>query len=143
MPAFVLDASIALSWCFADEASPETLGLLDRLETESAIVPELWLLEVGNVLLGAERRGRITQAGVTEFLNLLAALEIDVDAETAMRADREILTLAREHRLTTYDASCLELAMRLGLPLASKDQPLREAAEKLGLTILPALNANS
>jgi predicted nucleic acid-binding protein len=137
MPAFVLDVSIALSWCFSDEATPETWQLLERLEQESAIVPELWLLEVGNVLVNAERRGRITEARVTEFLELLAALDIEVDNETSLRAGREIVSLARSHRLTTYDAAYLELAMRLGLPLASKDDALRSVAKKLGATVFP------
>ena len=140
MPAFVLDASIALSWCFSDEATPETWQLLERLGHESAIVPELWLLEVGNVLINAERRGRITEAKVTEFLELLAALDIEVDSETSLRAGREIISLARSHRLTTYDAAYLELAMRLGLPLASKDDALRSVAQKLGTIVFPQLS---
>lgn len=138
MPAFVLDASVALAWCFSDEATPEFWHLLERLHQESAIVPQLWLLEVGNVLIQAERRGRITEARITEFLALLTTLDIEADNETSLRAGREIIALSRTHTLTTYDSAYLELAMRLGLPLATKDKALSAVAQKLGVQVLPA-----
>ena len=134
--AFVLDASVALAWCFADEATEATTGLLETLADEMAYVPELWSLEVGNILVAAERRKRISQAGVAEFLSLLRELNIRVDKETSERAFHEILSLAYSEQLTTYDAAYLELAMRLGLPLASKDRHLHKAAKKLGVKIL-------
>ena len=130
---FVLDASIALAWCFSDESTPLTNGLLDNLETASAIVPELWSLEVSNILVTAERRKRISYARIIEFLALIENLNIKVDKETSARGFREILSLAHAEGLTSYDAAYLELAMRLGVPLATKDIQLLKAAKKLGV----------
>lgn len=132
MTAFVLDASIALAWCFYDEATPTTAALLDRLEDEIAVVPAIWPLELGNILAGAERRGRLTPTRASEFLTLIGGL----DNETATRALRETLTLARTESLTTYDASYLELAIRLGLPLATKDNQLSRIAARLGVAVI-------
>lgn len=136
MTAFVLDASVALSWCFGDEATPATQHLLDQLANDRAIVPGLWPLELGNILVSAERRGRIGAARLAEFVALIDALDIEVDTETPERGLGAILALARSEKLTTYDAAYLELAMRLGLPLATKDQALRVAATRNGVTLL-------
>jgi predicted nucleic acid-binding protein len=133
---FVLDCSIAVAWCFEDEATPQTDALLDRLRDEGAAVPALWSLEVGNALLQAERRGRIPTARVTAFVDLLAGLPIEPEADTSRRALREVLALARAERLTTYDASYLELAGRRALPLATRDQALQRAAKRLGVPLL-------
>jgi predicted nucleic acid-binding protein len=136
--AFVLDASIALAWCFADEATPATDALLDRLAEEEAVAPGLWRIEVANALVMAERRGRLSVAGLTRSVGLLQQLAVAIDPEGSERAFRELLDLARSERLTVYDAAYLELALRLGLPLASKDDKLRRAAAGLGLTVLGA-----
>jgi predicted nucleic acid-binding protein len=136
MTAFVLDASIALAWCFHDEATSATEALLDQLEYDTAVVPALWPLELGNILAAAERRGRLTPPRVTEFLALINNLDIEIDGETAMRALRETLALARAESLTTYDASYLELAIRLGLPLATRDSQLGGTAARLGVTVI-------
>ena len=133
----VIDSSIALTWCFEDEASPETDALLERVRDDGAIVPGLWYLELSNVLLQAEKRGRIGTGDVATRLNLIAALPISVDQETTIRAWREILTLARAEHLTTYDATYLELAARRGLPLLTQDNDLAQAALRLGVTVLP------
>ena len=138
MTGFVLDASVALAWCFDDESTPAAWTLLDRLRSAPAHVPALWALEIGNILLGAERRRRITQARVVEFLGILGELDIRVDPDMPGRAFRDVLPLAREQRLTTYDATYLELAMRLGLPLATKDTALVRAATALRITTLSA-----
>ncbi len=133
---FVLDASITLAWCFEDESTPATTTLLDRLSTAEAFVPALWQLEVVNILLNAQRKKRITPAKVSEFINLLEALSIQTDYSIGSRGFYEILALATSQNLTTYDAAYLELAMRLGLPLATKDMQLQQAAENLGVTLL-------
>ena len=138
MTAFVLDASIALAWCFADEATPATDALLDRLADEEAVAPALWRIEVANALAMAERRGRLSVAGLTRSVGLLQRLAVALDPEGSERAFRELLELARSERLTVYDAAYLELALRLGLPLASKDARLRTAAAGLGLPVLGA-----
>jgi len=134
----VLDASVALAWCFKNEATAAADTVLERLATETASVPAKWHLEIANVLVMSERRRRITPANSTEFIALLEALVIVVDEETPSRAFGRVLDLAREERLTAYDAAYLELAMRLGLPLASKDGDLCDAAERLGVSVLRA-----
>ena len=138
MSGLVLDCSVAVSWCFEDEASAETDALLDRVAGEGAVVPALWHLELGNVLIQAERRKRLTAADTTTRLELIADLPITTDDETPVRALREVLTLARAEGLTTYDAAYLELAMRKGLPLATKDRAIIEAAKRIGIEHLPA-----
>ena len=72
------------------------------------------------------------------MINPLEMLEIVVDEQTPARAFTRVLDLAREERLTAYDAAHLELAMRLGIPLASKDADLCDAAERLGVSVLRA-----
>ncbi len=137
MTAFVLDCSIAMSWCFEDEARPEADRLLDRLRDEGAIVPMLWFWEVANVLNSAVRRGRLAPREVAARLGLFAALPIEVDQEGVSRAWRETLALAQAQSLTVYDAAYLELAIRLGADLATYDRELQVAAAGLGLRVVP------
>jgi predicted nucleic acid-binding protein len=134
----VIDSSIALTWCFVDEASPETDRLFERVRDDGAVVPGLWHLELSNVLLQAEKRGRLSSSDVAIRLDLIAELPISVDQETTARAWREILTLARAERLTTYDATYLELATRRRLPLLTSDDELAQAAIRLGVAVLPS-----
>jgi len=135
---FVLDASVALTWCFKNEATEAADRMLERLADEEAYVPGIWHLEIANVLALSERRRRITPAHSAEFIAMLETLVIVVDEETPSRAFGRVIGLAREERLTAYDAAYLELAMRLGLPLASKDGDLCDAAERLGVSVLRA-----
>jgi len=128
MDRFVLDNSIVMAWCFEDESSALADAVLEQLQTKLAVVPAIWPLEVGNVLLVAERRGRLSEADSSRFLTMLANLPIQSEIETRQRAMSNILFLAREHKLSTYDASYLDLAMREGVPLASLDKGLRRAA---------------
>lgn len=125
-----------MAWCFEDEAGEYTDAVLHRLAHEEAIVPSLWPLEVVNVLLVGERRMRLSQADTTRFLTLLAALPITIDEETPYRAFNEALSLGRDYSLSSYDAAYLELAMRLGLPLATQDDRLRRAASDLGIVVI-------
>jgi predicted nucleic acid-binding protein len=103
---------------------------------DGAVVPAHWRLEVGNALLMAERRGRIRAARVDAVWRLLAALPIEMDAETNARAWESAAALARQHGLTLYDAAYLELAGRRALPLATFDGALLRAA---GTEKLPAV----
>ena len=137
MSVFVLDCSIAAAWLFEDEAALETDALLDWLTDGSAWVPLHWRLEVGNVLVQAERRNRITPAQVAASVDFVDSLPIEVDAETESRSLREVLALARSARLTTYDAAYLELALRRGLALATQDHALVRAARGLKVKTLP------
>ena len=127
---------MALAWCFEDETRETDIQLLDRLLGETIDVPSLWRLEIANVLALAERRGRITAGDIATFLDLLSALDVNVEAPTSDRAFTEIFGLARSQALTAYDAAYLELAMRLGATLASKDQALCRAAERLGVAAI-------
>ena len=133
---FVLDTSVAIAWLFEDEASAEADALAARVAQEGAITPSLWRLEVANVLLQAEKRGRIAASDVALRLELLDALPISTDGETDARAWREGLALARLHGLTSYDAAYLELAIRKGLALATRDRALIAAARKAGVAVL-------
>ncbi|HLH49577.1 MAG TPA: type II toxin-antitoxin system VapC family toxin [Roseiarcus sp.] len=133
----VLDASLALTWFFEDEATPETDRLLDRVSHEGAVVPALWRLELGNVLLQAERRGRISAANVERGLALVGGLPISVDPETISRAWRDTLALARTERLTVYDASYLELAIRRRIPLLTLGEELAAAIRRQGNEAYP------
>ncbi len=127
---FVLDNSVVMSWCFEDESNSYTEAVLESLEGKEASVPAIWPLEVGNVLLVAERRKRLSVASVTRFLALLSGLPIVVEQETPERMLKDIVSLARTHALSTYEASYLDLAMRLDLPLATLDSSLMKAAKK-------------
>jgi predicted nucleic acid-binding protein len=134
---FVIDASIALAWCFDDEATDATRALLDRFEDEHAEVPSLWHLELANALAMGERKRRITPARASEFIALIGGLPIVIDEQTANLALNTVLDLARSEGLSAYDASYLELAMRRGVPLATKDEDLAKAARHVGPALLP------
>ena len=136
MSRFVLDCSVAMAWCFEDESDGYADAVLDRLAEGTAVVPALWPLDVTNVVLVAERRGRLKVADSSRFLELLSALPIEVDGETHRFATGPILSLGRAHGLASYDAAYLELAMREGIPLASRDPALVRAAESCGVAVL-------
>jgi predicted nucleic acid-binding protein len=132
---FVLDASTAMAWLFEDEATAETEAALDRLVEEEALVPPLWPYEVGNVLIAAERRKRISEAQTRQFLGLLQGLPIRVSARGPYQAWNGALVVARSHRLSAYDAAYLDLAMIEGLPLVTMDKALAAAAQEAGVTV--------
>jgi len=127
---FVIDNSVIMAWCFEDEGNSYAEAVLESLESGEAFVPAIWPLEVGNVLLAAERKKRLSRAAVVRFLVLLGGLPITVEQETPERMLKEIVALARENGFSTYDASYLDLAMRLDLPLATLDVSLAKAARK-------------
>lgn len=118
--AFVLDNSVAMAWCFPDEATAFTEAMLDDLRETESFVPSIWPLEVANVLLVAERRQRITTAQASAFAEQLGILPITVEAVSLDDALGPILTTARAQQLSSYDASYLALAMREGLPSRRK-----------------------
>ncbi|MCD7109111.1 type II toxin-antitoxin system VapC family toxin [Rhizobium sp. DKSPLA3] len=131
----VIDASIALSWCFEDEASPQTDAIAERVADSGAVVPALFHLEIANVLMLAERRGRISAASLIQRLDLISQLPLETDTIAIARHIREILPLAREHGLAIYDATYLDVAARRGLPLATRDKALSRAAKEMGITV--------
>jgi predicted nucleic acid-binding protein len=134
--AFVVDCSIAMAWLFNDEATSKTHALLTRLATETALVPAWWFIEIANVLAMAERKGRIAPTQSDAFIADLDKLGIERDDDAPHRAFTYLLALCRRHRLTTYDAIYLDLAVRRNLPLATLDEDLRKTAKKLGVRLL-------
>ena len=134
----VIDASVALSWFLEDERSDERDALLDQVAISGATVPGLWRLEVANALLMAFRRKRVTAAFRDQAIQRLGRLPITIDADTNARAWTNTLPLAEQTGLSVYDASYLELAIRLGVALASADRKLCEAATLAGVALIGA-----
>lgn len=132
----MLDTSVAMAWCFEDEATAETEALLDRVVSDGGVVPVLWTAEVANVLAVAERRGRVSEAQSTRFTGLLSQLPISVAPEWP--SPSALLAVARSHGLSSYDATYLWLAASRGLALATLDDRLRKACDLAGVTTLPA-----
>jgi predicted nucleic acid-binding protein len=134
----VIDASAALAWVF-DRENPKEAAianeLLASLSQNSALVPSLWHFEVANALLVGERRGIVSDAESTDFLTRLNALPIETDSADLGLARIDTLRLARAHRLSSYDAGYLELAIRRGALLASFDQRLLASAKEAGIGV--------
>ncbi len=135
-PAFVLDASLTLSWGFENEGTPFTDEVLRRLKQSSALAPVLWHFEVANVLSTAERKGRLEPAQQSEFLEWLRLLPVAVEHRPATWLCQQILPLTRAYRLSAYYAAYLELALREKLPLATLDGDLQTAARAAGAMLL-------
>ena len=133
--AIVIDASVALAWCFPDEASDYADGVLVALEGRTAVVPAIWQAEITNALLVGERRKRIRQPEVRRFVELLNGLSILEDGQPFADAMNNILPLAREYDLSAYDAAYLDVAVRHRAPLATLDGALQKAARAAGIKI--------
>jgi predicted nucleic acid-binding protein len=136
MAALVLDASVVLAVALQETNRHLAVPIMALAADDSAAVPAIWHLEVGNILLLAERRGTISAADRMAALRDLFRLPVDVDHDTASRAWRDTLTLAERHRLTLYDAAYLELSVRRSLPLATFDAALRRAAAAANVPLL-------
>ena len=132
---FVLDGSVTLAWLFHDEADPYADAIVGKLPALEMLVPRLWHLEIANVLLVGERRGRCSQADTTNWLAYLAGLPIILDGATETHAWTDTLNLARQQGLTAYDAAYLELAMREGVALATLDAKLRTSVQAVGVPL--------
>jgi predicted nucleic acid-binding protein len=135
---FVLDASVALAWVLDRNADPYAVLVQQRVQAgERAVVPVLWQLEVTNVLAMVLRRGVLTADEVEEGLRYFEGfLTAQAEVVSTLPGMREILRLARELDLTSYDALYVDLARREGLPLATLDKGLRVAAGKAGVALL-------
>jgi predicted nucleic acid-binding protein len=138
MTPLVVDCSVTMAWCFEDECDELADAVLDRLADGEAWVPSLWPLEVANVLVAAERRRRLTAADSARFIELLMGLPIVVDDRSHERALSQVLAAARQLGISVYDASYLELAMRLGATLATRDTQLSAAAASAGVPVFAA-----
>jgi len=135
---FVLDASVTMCWLLLDRKPADrayALGVLDTMKQAgtSALVPVTWGLEVSNVIANAEVKGLVREVQSEAFLEMLEAMDIGGDRATFSRALADTLQIARRYRLSAYDASYLELAMREALPLATLDEDLQKAAKKAGV----------
>jgi predicted nucleic acid-binding protein len=131
----VVDSSIVGCWCFPDESSPVADAALSAVATDEVVVPVIWWFEVRNLLLAGERHDRIDPTGTAEFLADLETMSIGIDRAPVSEA---VLALASTHRLTVYDAAYLELARRLGAPLATLDRKLAAAARAAGVALVGA-----
>src|SRR6266550_7181949 len=129
---FVIDASVVIAWAFKEEHANAELTF-ERIQAEEAIVPPLWWYEVRNVLVLGERHGRLTERETARFLRDISRFAINIDR---MPSEHGVLTLARRHGLTVYDAAYLELAQRGALPLATLDQALASAARAEGVSLV-------
>lgn len=130
---FVLDASVTVSWALLDESNDFALSVLQRMGGEAVFAPSLWWYEVRNVLLLAERRGRIAAADVDEFLVTLNGFRIDC---SGVPVSPLVSDLVRRQRLSAYDAAYLALAITHELPLATLDRALLAASRAEGVTLL-------
>ncbi|MCR4297447.1 MAG: type II toxin-antitoxin system VapC family toxin [Gallionella sp.] len=133
---FVLDNSVTMRWFFGDGKLQELAyagKVLDAMKKTSALVPVTWGLEVANVITKAEVKSLVTEARSGAFLEMLEGVDIEVDTATFAHALSDTLQLARRYKLSAYDASYLELALRLGIPLATLDEDLQKAAKKAGV----------
>lgn len=133
---FVLDCSVAISWCIQDEDNAYANAVFTLLSGDNqAVIPSIWWLEITNVLLVAERRQRTTQTQTTEALSILKSLPIVVDTIPVAQRVTSVLNLGREHNLAAYDAAYLELALRNKLLLATIDNRLAQAAQDMGFLL--------
>ena len=133
---FVLDCSVAISWCLVDENDDYANAILAMMPDCEAFVPGIWSLEVANTLLVAERRNRMTTEQSELAISLLKSLLIQVDESTDSNALSSSLILGRQEGLAAYDAAYLELALRLQLPIATLDTRLAEAATRCGVELV-------
>jgi predicted nucleic acid-binding protein len=133
----VLDGSVTLAWCMEDERTPALIRLLRQVTEKGAMVPAIWRLEVANGLRTAVKRGRIDASERDGHLADFADMDIATDPETDRYAWTTTQRLAERFDLTPYDASYLELAQRLSLPLATLDKALRAAAKGAGVDVVP------
>jgi predicted nucleic acid-binding protein len=133
----VVDASVALAWCFPDEASDYAERALVALKGQTLVVPAVWGLEIANALLAGERRKRLKRPDIMRFVALLEGLSILQDCQSARESVSNVLPLARDYGLSAYDAAYLELAIRHSVPLATLDNDLQKAAKRAGIRIFP------
>jgi predicted nucleic acid-binding protein len=139
MAAFVLDASVAIAWCFPgdpNEDTPYSRRILMELEINDAIVPEIRAFEIANsIFVSYNKRKRITERQIQEYLDLLKALPIRVEPQS-LWATIDLQARARRRDITAYDVAYIDLALRVNLPLATSDRLLRDAAVAEGIAVM-------
>jgi len=132
---FVLDNSVVTGWYLPEQATAYGQSVATRLESDKALVPTLWQLELANVLKTACTRGKLDLDTARQILDALGRLPIEIDTSPAP-GKRQLFELAMRYQLSSYDAAYLELAMRHGLPIATQDMHLKEAAMAAGVDVL-------
>jgi predicted nucleic acid-binding protein len=133
---FVLDNSVTMRWLFGDGTHSDQVyarQVLDSIEDGNVIVPNIWCLEVANVIVRAESKYNLSEARSTEFIYLLQQMQLQIDTQSNMSSMNTILQLSRRYNLSSYDCSYLELAIREGIPLATLDDGLIKASKKAGI----------
>ena len=135
MKGIVIDASVALAWCFPDETSDYADSVLLAVENQAVIVPAIWAVEITNALLVGERRKRIRQPEVRRFIDLMEGLRIVEDGQPFVDTVSNVLPLAREYELSAYDAAYLDVAVRHQIPIATLDGALQKACTTAGVKI--------
>lgn len=135
MSPVILDCSVTISWFIPDEFCKNSLNIRDKISEEGAIVPTIWSLEVGNVLLISERRKRITKEQRQIALYTLNELPIKTDELTFKNAWFETIEIAEKYNLSLYDACYLELSLRCNYHLATFDNNLKQAAKLAGVDL--------
>jgi len=131
--AVVIDASIAAAWCFPDEQAQAAEHVLDILPQTGGVVPGLFRHEIRNILIMNERRGRIDRTQSAWFLTRLRNLQL---AQDDSHDEDTVLALARNRRLSAYEAAYLETALRRGDSLATLDRALARAASAEGVAVI-------
>ena len=137
----VVDCSVSAAWCLKDEANEAADSVLHSLAAGGGLVPALWAVEMANILVMAERRGRISASDGERAVELLKRLPLRMDPPD-VETMRRVRLVAREHGLTAYDACYLELSLRCGLPLATFDGDLASAAKRSGVTLVAGATAH-
>ena len=135
MNRLVLDCSVTMAWCFENESDPRAEALLDAMSSSTAYVPGVWALEVANVLIVAERRGRLSEADADAFVSRIQEMSIEEEPIGACEVLNRMRSVAGRYGLSAYDAAYLELAMRLGIALGTLDAKLAQAAESAGVQL--------
>lgn len=138
MSAFVLDNSVTMRWLLEVPKKTDqqyAMRVLDSLNDQDALVPNLWHLEVANVLLRAEKGGDICAGDSDSFISQLENLPIHVDPITSRQAFSRTMNFARSYRLSSYDAAYLEISIREGIPIATLDKNIKKAANKAHVDI--------
>lgn len=135
MKGIIIDASVALAWCFPDEASEYAESVLLAVENQAVIVPAIWAVEITNALVVGERRKRIRQPEMRRFVELINGLRVVEDRQPFSDTVSNVLPLAREYDLSAYDAAYLDVASRHEMPLATLDGPLQKACIEAGIDV--------
>ena len=131
----VVDASVALAWCLADEQDELTERVLQRVVADGAIAPAHWSLEVANGLWSAERRGRLGREDADRASRLLVDLDVEIVPVEFATSGGAVLDTARELGLSVYDAAYLDLARFRDIPLATLDADLSRACRDAGVAL--------